>query len=98
MTEVKQSPQGFLSERLTETAEELKAVREKVKELKDRLGEADNLLKFYGDPRSYKALRTENALVYQDILRNDWSNADNDKNTFIAGKRARDYLSRHGLQ
>lgn len=94
----KEQGQGFLNQRLTETASELQDVREKVKALNDRLQEAETVIRFYADPRTY-GLAASSAhdpeKVYQDRVSNDYTQADNDKNTHIAGRRARRYLKTH---
>lgn len=89
---------SFIHERLNETVAELKDVREKLKSMNDRLGEAESCIRFYADPRRYLAYRAEDGRVFQAQVTQDFSNADNDKNTFIAGRRAREYLKTHGLE
>lgn len=94
----KEQRQGFLNERLTQTATELQDVREKLKSMNDRIGEADTILRFYSDPRNYKSQRFTDNSVHQCVLVNDFSESHNDSKTNVAGKRAREYLIKHGLQ
>jgi len=102
MIETQNQPrQGFLNERLTETATELQDVREKLQELNKRIGEADVIIRFYADPRNYgiaTAPGQDHSKTYQDRVSNDYSQADNDNDTHVAGRRARKYLKTHGLE
>lgn len=87
---------GFVGEKLSQTVSELEAVRAKLKEKADQLAEAENILKFYGDPRSYQPTRIlEGKTVYQDRLKDDSSTSDNDADTNIAGRRAREYFKKY---
>lgn len=88
---------SFVSERLTQTVGELKDVRERLKTLGERLAEAEACLRFYADVRNYKVARIED-LVFQHILTDDFSPADNDPKTNLAGKRAREYLKKYGSE
>ncbi len=79
-----------------ETVSELNDVRERLKALSERLGEAETHLRFYANPRSYLIKRAPAIdKVFQDILMGDHSESDNDPNTFVAGNRARVYLKKY---
>lgn len=94
-----QAEGGFIGERLTQTVSELADVRERLKALGERLGEADNCLRFYADPRNYIPFRIlDGNTVIQNGLKNDYSPSDNDPNTSVAGMRARVYLKKHASE
>jgi len=80
----------------TETVSELNDVRERLKALNERLAEAEAYLRFYADPRNYKAVRLENDVVLQGMLLADTGISDNDSRTIIAGNRARTYFKIYG--
>lgn len=84
---------NILEVRLEETRSELSLVREAFKRAMDKLSEAENALKFYADPRSFKVSRREEpGNVFQDLVLDDFEGADNDKRTLVAGRRARTYF------
>jgi len=83
-------------ERLEVNIQELQAVREKLNQLTQRLNDAETVIRYYGDPKNYLPLRIAMGKeVFQDRLTGDHSESDNDVNTKLAGKRARDYLTRY---
>lgn len=92
------SPEGFITGRLNEAVVELGDIRQHLKVLSDRLGEAETCIRFYGDIQNYKAIRNANGTVFQNILSNDFSQADNDSQTNLAGRRAREYLKKYGSE
>lgn len=86
---------GF-AQRMEATLQELEAVREKLRSVSSQLAEAETALRFYGDPRNYEARRIlEGKIVFQDLLKNDFTLADNEPNTKLAGMRAREYFNRY---
>lgn len=88
--------QSFVSEQLEKTAQELAAVRVAMKAQGERLADAEASLRFYADPRNYEATRKlDGKTVFQDRLKGDYGLADNDSNTNIAGRRAREYQKRY---
>lgn len=86
---------NFLSKRIEETTSELSAVREKLQAVQDQLSEAEGVLKFYANPKSYSASRGEEGFAFQDKVRDDHTGADNAVKILIAGKRARNYLKKY---
>lgn len=92
-----QPERGFLAQRLEETTAELLAEKEKSRSLFERLQEAETVIRFYSNPRNYKAVRSvaDPSIVLQSQLEGDNSNSDNDPNTKIAGTKARNYLKRY---
>ncbi len=86
---------GFLAERMQETISELEAVREKLRSTSLRLGEAENALKYYGDPRNYGLTVGTEARTIQNSLTGDFQTADNSTTTMVAGKRSREYFKKY---
>lgn len=89
---------GFFAQRLNESVAELADVRERLKALAERLGEAEACIRFYSDVKNYKVTKVDELTVFQDRLINDFSKSDNDPNTNLAGKRGRDYLKKYGIE
>ncbi len=84
-----------MGERLAEAQAELQALREAFKTQTERLGESENVVRFYSDPRNYSLSKTDSTRVFQDCVKEDFSQADNDAKTYIAGNRARVYLKKY---
>ena len=83
----------------TETVSELNDVRERLKALNHRLSFAEAHLRFYADPRNYGVtFRLVDQTTFQNMLADDFSMADNDPKTVIAGNRARTYFKMYGEQ
>lgn len=80
-------------ERLTK---ELKDVREQAVFNIQKLAVAEEALRFYGNPMNYTPREiVSEKLVYQDLLKGDFTTADNSPHTHIAGRRARNYFSQY---
>lgn len=90
------SSRDFTAIRLEEVLKELDDLRGKFRELSAKLGVAENTIAYYGNHKSYGVTRitegADNKIVFQDRLTGDYSEADNDRNTKIAGARARLYF------
>ncbi len=90
---------GFIAEQLERTALELQSVREKLRSVSDRLSDAEDMLRFYGNPKNYEPVRNfETGAVFQNCLKDDATVSDNHSNTKLAGKRARDYFKRYEIE
>lgn len=87
---------SFFSEKYERTFDELQQVREKLRSALVQIADAEEALKFYADSRNYLPERLLNEkVVFQGKIKDDYAPADNDLNTFIAGRRAREYISRY---
>lgn len=87
---------GFPAKRLEELAQELEDQKEKLRSALARLSDAEAVIRFYANPKSYKAIRqAETNQVLQNSLEGDFTKADNDPNTKLAGAKAREYLNRY---
>lgn len=77
--------------------EEIKRLRHLYQELKERLNEAEVALMYYSHVQNYQSsIRgQQTGITYQNALKEDFEQADNDAKTLIAGRRARDYFKRY---
>lgn len=92
------SHQNILESQLEALQAEISLVREALQKEMRKNGDAENALKFYASPRSYKLSRREEpGHVYQDLVQDDFTSADNDPRTLIAGRRAREYFKAYGV-
>ena len=83
----------FEDDQLEKSARELADVREAMRTQTLKLTEAEAALRFYADPRNYEPSRKlDGKTVLQDRLKGDFSLADNDANTNLAGAKARGYF------
>ena len=87
---------GFPAKRLEELAQELLEEKEKTRLALSRLSDAEAVIRFYANPKNYRAKRQdETNQVLQNSLEGDFTNSDNDPNTKLAGAKAREYLKRY---
>jgi hypothetical protein len=87
----------FISAKLEKALSELRATEETARALVQRLGKAEEALRFYANPKNYAViLNSEGSAVFQDRLIGDLEDAANTSQTKIAGARARQYLKIYG--
>jgi hypothetical protein len=73
--------------------QECQDLRLKLKELQDRLGEAETVLRYYANPTHYDFV-SEGSKYFQNVLKNDNTQSDNVSTVSIAGGRARKYFEK----
>jgi hypothetical protein len=79
--------------RLAEVQDEANQLREALKAAKTRLQSAEEALRYYANPKSYKFKTNDwGGVVKQNILCDDNSEADAGPKTLIAGRRARNHF------
>lgn len=78
-------------------AEEIKRLREVYKAKLDRIKDCEEALLFYSHVINYETSVRGNqtGIAYQNKLKDDFETSDNDKNTLIAGRRAREYFKKY---
>lgn len=89
------SSTDYSKERLEETVVECNELRERYKALLAKVGEAEHVIRYYSDPKSYAVSVTSCDTCYQDRIIGDTETADNTPKTRVAGLRARLYLKRY---
>ena len=82
------------AKQLERVSAELTDCQENFENLATRLDEAESILRYYANVTNYKVPKISALVVdvYQHCLNQDCEKVA--KNTFVAGKRARDYLKR----
>lgn len=77
--------------------EEIKRLREVYKAKLDRIRDCEDALLFYSHVINYEtSVRgAQSGITYQNKLKDDFESADNDHNTMIAGRRAREYFRKY---
>lgn len=74
--------------------EDLKSLRDYSQSKTQQLAEAEAALRFYANPTNYTAREIViQKVTFQDLVKDDFTTADNDTRTHIAGRRARRYFS-----
>lgn len=90
-----QTERSIFEVKLAEANAELSQLREQLRSVTIRLGEAEDVVRYYGNPRVYGISKTtDNVLTYQDRVKP----ADHEKvsdNTWVAGQRARRHLKKY---
>lgn len=85
----------FLSQKYEETRSEAEHLRTLLKIATNRLSNAHEIIQFYSNPNNYRFVKdSEDGEVYHALLRDDFTEADGQKRTYIGGARARAYLNR----
>jgi len=82
-----------LKKQLEETPAELTDCQENYETLSRRLNESESVLRFYSNPVNYKLSDAPLGMVHQNKLPTDLEHVSG--NTFVAGKRAREYFKRY---
>lgn len=77
-------------ERLAQEGEHL---RGKLKEALEQLGEAEETLRYYANPKNY-TVRAPNAGCFQNVLAGDYTESENVQRVYVAGDRARKYFEK----
>lgn len=77
--------------------EEIKRLRQVYKAKLERIKDCEDALRFYSHPINYETSMRgpQSGITYQNKLKDDFESADNDANTLIAGRRAREYFKRY---
>lgn len=77
--------------------EEKKRLREVFKAKLDRIKECEEALLFYSHPINYDSSMRgqQTGITYQNKLKDDFDQSDNDSKTLIAGRRAREYFKKY---
>lgn len=80
--------------------EELRRLREVLRETTERLSACEHALLFYSHVINYESSMRgqQTGLTYQNKLKDDFEGADNDPKTLIAGRRAREYFKRYAKE
>lgn len=75
---------------------EIKRLREVYKTKLERIKDCEDALRFYSNFTNYLvSLPGQSGLTYQNMIQDDFETADNDTNTLIAGRRAREYFKKY---
>lgn len=95
---IKPEPQ-FLSKQLANSEARVIELLAVVEKLAERLGAAEDALRFYSNPKNYSHVGDSHHLsadtVYQDRVKADFSDPDNHVKAKVAGARARLYFKRY---
>jgi hypothetical protein len=85
---------NFLSERLNNVLDELEHVRKELRSRSEKLAKAEEALRFYADVRNYNTIAANGKSLVGFVITSDYDEAANPgTNTFVAGKKAREYFS-----
>ena len=85
---------------LNQEEQELKRLREVFKSKLERIKDCEDALRFYSHVTNYEtSVRgQQSGITYQNKLKDDFEQADNDPKTLIAGRRAREYFKKYEQQ
>lgn len=86
-----------MTETPNQETEEIKSLRQVYKAKLDRIKECEEALLFYSHVSNYDPhpRSQQTGITYQNKLKDDFEAADNDANTLIAGRRARNYFKKY---
>lgn len=80
--------------KIDEAHQELRHLREMLKKTQEILNHCEGVLHFYSNITNYgvSAVGIQSGITYQNALKDDFEQADNDSKTVIAGHKAREYF------